>query len=176
MGINDSAPSTQAEEFPLESVANVTLDAKLKHVKKASTPPSSYSLCRDSRCGNGMLAHNLPQTKSKRTEQKNTWQREPALDLPAKPETTMDDSTSLLNGHQFVPEPTIQNREPGYWIEIYELSVTNDEPHNLVLTLTTLSTHFSAKIFGRYQMKCWNHILHASWIPYLTHPQTSPPI
>ena len=104
MGINDPTLSTQAGEFPLESVANGILDAKLKHGKNASTTPSSYFLCRDTRCGCGMLAHDLPQTKSKQTKLKTTWQRKPAQPLPAKPVTsTYYDSTPAVNGHPFVP-------------------------------------------------------------------------
>ena len=98
-----------------------------------------------------MLAHNLPQTKSKRTEQKTTWQREPALDLPAEPETTMDDSTTLLCGHQLIPEPTIQNREPGHWIKLYELSVTNDEPHieDAVRSESSFNSNYARHAFLR---------------------------
>ena len=127
MGINYPTLSTQAGEFPLESVANGILDAQLKHGKNASTTPSSHFLCRDSRCGCGMLAHEPQQSKQK-TKTKTTWQRKPALPLPAEPETTADDSTLLARGRQFVPEPAIQHREPGHWIKLYQLSVTNDQP------------------------------------------------
>ena len=125
---NKPAQSTQAGEFPHELVANGILDAELKHGKDASTTPSSHFLCRDSRCGCGMLDHKKTARNRKNPPATNTtWQREPALPLSAEFETTMDDSVLPANVYQSVSEPPIPYREPGQWIKLYQLSVDNSD-------------------------------------------------
>jgi hypothetical protein len=125
---NKPAQSTQAGEFPHELVANGILDSELKHGKDASTTPSSYFLCRDSRCGCGMLDHKkTARNRKKPTATNTTWQREPALPLSAEFETTMDDSVLPANVYQSVIEPSIPYREPGQWIKLFQLSVDNSD-------------------------------------------------